>query len=249
MRRRHEAHNSQAGFTLLEMLISILVMSIVLGALFLQIHDGQKSSSSEQNKLDLFQEARQFMDQMTRDLRAAGYPNTRNYTTSQSPAQASNAVGLVKVDVGDLWFESSVDGSHNVQVIRYHLVQDGPGCPCLMRSQTSKVAGDPVTAQTESDQTQLQNVMNGTSTDPIFTAFMSDGTQATLPLNMNDTGYGATAIANINSIAVRVNVQSSVPDLRTGQRPVTSLFSTVRLNNCSNSYATTANSVMGCTGN
>ena len=114
------------------MMVACAITLVIMGALFAQIIHGQKYAASQDAKLDLFQESRQFMDQMSRDLRSAGYPNTRNFQSDpSSPAQESpqEAVGLVKLDVGELWFESSIDGSGNVSVIHYKLVATGAGMP------------------------------------------------------------------------------------------------------------------------
>jgi type II secretory pathway pseudopilin PulG len=234
----------QAGFSVIEMLVACAITTVIMGAIFAQIIQGQKFSSSQAAKLDLFQESRQFMDQMSRDLRAAGYPNTRNFQADPvNPAQNSpqEAVGLVKLDVGELWFESSIDGSGNVSVVHYRLVASGAGCPCLVRSQTPKVVGDPLTDQGESDQTEVQNVLNGISSDPIFKAYYADGTSVTLPIDITNS-----ALANINSISTTLKVQSPYVDLQTRQKPTMTLLSTVRLNNCSVAYPNTSGTVMGC---
>jgi prepilin-type N-terminal cleavage/methylation domain-containing protein len=243
MKNRTNA-NSQAGFSLIEMLVACAVGTLIMGSLFYQINQAQKNSASQQVKVDLFQESREFMDQMARDLRAAGYPNTRNFSSDPvSPAEQSpqEAVGLVKLDVGQLWFESSIDGSGNVSVIHYNLVQTGIGCPCLERSQTDKVQADPLTGQTESNQVDVQSVLNGTSTDPIFQAYYADGTAVSLPIDMTNN-----ALANVNTILITVKVQSATRDLQTGQKPTMTLVSTVRLNNCSVAYPGTTGTVMGC---
>jgi type II secretory pathway pseudopilin PulG len=235
---------SQAGFSLIEMLVACAITMVIMGVIFGQIIQGQQYSVAQEAKLDLFQESRQFMDQMSSDLRASGYPNTRNFQADPvSPAQDSpqEAVGLVKLDVGELWFESSVDGSGNVSVIHYKLVATGTGCPCLVRSQTPKVSGDPLTGQGESDQTQVQNVLNGSTSDPIFQAYYADGTAVTLPIDISNN-----ALANINSIFITLKVQSPYLDPQTRQKPTMALLSTVRLNNCSVAYPSTTGTVMGC---
>ena len=243
MRKRTHS-NSQAGFSLIELLVVCALMTIIMGAIFGQINQAQQYSTSEQTKLDLFQESREFMDQMARDLRASGYPNTRNFSADPvSPAEQSpqEAVGLVKLDVGQLWFESSIDGSGNVSVIHYNLVQTGTDCPCLMRSQTSKISADPLTGQTETNQTEVQHVLNGTTSDPIFQAYYSDGTAVTLPIDITNS-----SLANINSVAVTLKVQSPYLDPKTRQKPTITLLSTVRLTNCSVAYPSTSGTVMGC---
>src|SRR3984893_16468093 len=81
-------HN-QRGFTLLEMLVAVLILSVVTGAVLSQMNNAVQRSSAEQVKLDNFQEARDFVDQFFRDINQIGYPNSRildSASISWSPA-------------------------------------------------------------------------------------------------------------------------------------------------------------------
>jgi prepilin-type N-terminal cleavage/methylation domain-containing protein len=231
--------NSKArGFTLIEVMMALIVLMIVIGGLFGVIDVVNQRSYTEQAKLDMFQEAREFMDQMSRDLHQAGYPNPRHYvdglvlTASPITNDEDNAVGIVKVDAGDLWFEGDVEGTGNVSVVRYHLdPSPSNGCPCLRRSQLDKIDGNPVDGQTpEVYQIQVQGVQN-TDTD-IFTAFArgTTGTPITLPINFNDDGAD---IATVDTIKVTLSLRSPRPDPKTGLHPETTLVMTAKLNNCS----------------
>src|SRR5690242_7489922 len=71
---RNQAKEQQAGFSLIELLITIIVLIIVMGAVFSQINQIQKKTKVESVKLDLTQESRDFMDQFARDLHMCGYP-------------------------------------------------------------------------------------------------------------------------------------------------------------------------------
>jgi hypothetical protein len=134
------------------------------------------------------------------------------------------------VDDGDLWFEGDVDGTGIVSVVRYHLdTSTTNGCPCLRRSQLPKIDGDPVDGQsTEVYQVQVTGVQN---TD-IFSAFSrgTTGTPIALPIDFNDAGPD---IATVDTIKVTLSLQSPNIDPKTGEHPVTTLVSTVKLNNCS----------------
>ena len=218
---------------MIELLIAMAVMLIVSAIIFQTINLVTERSVTEQTKVDMFQEAREFMDQMSRDLRSAGYPNPRNVSTSVLTASpVANdlhaAAGLVNVDVGDLWFEGDVTGDGTVSVIHYHLDTSTSGnCPCLKRSQLSKVNGDPYSGQTTpSYQVEVQGVQNTS----IFAA-RSNGTSLGLPVTFS-SGSGST-IATIDTIQAVLTLQSSVIDPKTHQKPVTTLVSTVKINNCS----------------
>jgi len=228
---RPSASKSQAGFSLLELMIVLLVLSIMMGAIFQQIANVQKRSAAEQVKLDMFQQEREFMDQMERDLHEAGYPNQRNYAPTAITGQNDprNAVGLVMVSNNQLWFEGDVDGDGAVDSVQYWYDTTGNNCPCLKRSQVQKVAAAPL-AQGNTFQTEVQNVQNGTAGNPIFTAFRADGTQVTLPVDIN---ANPADVANIKIIRISLIVQARQFDLQTRQFPQITMSDTVSLNNCS----------------
>jgi prepilin-type N-terminal cleavage/methylation domain-containing protein len=243
-------HNRvQYGFSLIEMMVVLLVITIIMAAVFTSIDLTQKTSSSQQVRLDLTQEARQFVDQLTRDLRSTGYPNWRN-TDPTSPLGSTtnqyNAPGLIYIDSGSLWFAGNVDGTEvydaggnpqgiaYVKIIRYDLVVAGPGCPCLRRTEFLRNGGDPVIDASNPgvavSQLEIQGVQNGTAADPIFTAY--DPTTAaavTLPIDFTNN---ATTMAKINSLRVVLEVQSKQQDY-THAFPVTRVVSTIALSNCS----------------
>jgi prepilin-type N-terminal cleavage/methylation domain-containing protein len=230
MRKAMQTRKHDAGFSLLELMMVLLIMSIMMGSVFTQISLVQARSSAEQIKLDLFQESREFMDQLQRDLHEAGYPNSRNLGPGMivnGINEPGNAAGLVKVDVNELWFEGDVDGDGLVDSVQYQYDASSTGCPCLKRSQVAKVAGSPLTGQGSSFQTEVQNVQNPRS---IFSAYKADGTQVTLPV---DIVSNPTAIAGIKTIRIQLNVQSKQFDLQTRQFPQVTLSNSVSLNNCS----------------
>ena len=229
-------NSAERGFSLIELMISVVILLIVVGGIFGVIDVVNQRSSTEQAKLDMFQEAREFMDQMSRDLHQAGFPSTRHYIKegiiTEDPAinDDLNAVGIVKVDSGDLWFEGDVDGTGVISVVRYHLdTTTDNGCPCLRRSQLPKINGNPVTEQTaEVYQIQVQGVQN---TD-IFAAFSrgTTGTPIPLPVNFNANG---DSIASVDTVKAVLSLRSPIADPKTKQHPTTTLVMTAKLNNCS----------------
>src|SRR5947208_16932459 len=114
--------NPHRGFSLIEMMVVLAIITIIMGSVFKAIDVTQRTSRSQQVKLDLTQQAREFVDQLTRDLRNAGYPYQRNMagltTDPQNaayklgdPTDPYNAPGLIFVSPGSLWFAGSVDGT------------------------------------------------------------------------------------------------------------------------------------------
>src|SRR5712671_1414759 len=231
--------NAQRGFSMIEFLIVIVMLSALMATVFQLINLAIARSGTEQAKLDMFQESREFMDQMSRDLHQAGYFNTHGGTPTLltvSPATNDHrtAVGLVKVDSGDLWFEGDVDGSGIVYSVHYHLdTSTTNGCPCLKRSQLPKVDADPLVVGVGGQTTPIYNVeVQGVENTNIFSAFLhsATGTPVTLPVDFTSN---ASTIANIDTVEAVLTIKSSHVDSQTHKYPSTSLVTTVRLNNCS----------------
>ena len=222
-----------SGFSLIEFTVVVAIVLGISGAVFQVINMATQRAATEQTKVDMFQEAREFIDQMARDLRQAGYPSPRNMDESvftQNPLIKDHvaAAGLVKVGPGDLWFEGDMDGDGTVSVVRYHLdTSTSDNCPCLRRSKLPKIDGDPLTGQTTPDYAvEVQGVQN---TD-IFSAF-NNGTAVGLPVDTSlSTG---TVIATVDTVQATLTLEASEIDPQTRKKPKTTLVATVRLNNCS----------------
>ncbi len=203
--RRHR----RSGFSLLEMLFVVAILTVVMGVVFRQIGEMQKRSRTEDMKLDLTQESREYMDEIVRDMHSIGYPTKTMYaagTITVTPAWNDQrvAAGLVKVAYDELWFEGDVDGNGTVAVIDYKL-QPGTGgnCPCkISRMQMPKVDGVAPMSQTfVSYSMELTDVINsgmggtgGTTGAPKYTITGSEmGSTGTA----NDTTFSAYKSANV----------------------------------------------------
>src|ERR1035437_7465451 len=76
------SHRSQAGFSLLELVLVVAILTIVLAAVFNGINIASQRSVAEQTKVDLTQQGREFVDEFERDVHQAGYPNCRMVATA-----------------------------------------------------------------------------------------------------------------------------------------------------------------------
>jgi prepilin-type N-terminal cleavage/methylation domain-containing protein len=230
----------QYGFSLLEMMLSMLILTLVMGVVFEQLGTAQYRTANEQSKLDDFQQVRDFVDQFFRDINQIGDPNSRIFDLSGgtwSPALASPvindsrfAIGLVKIDNNMIQFEASVNGISTVQSIQYMVNGSGSCSLCLQRSQADKVNGSPVTAQNTNWGTEVNDVVS----NPIFKYFDTTGALITgLPIDVSTTA-GANTIATVKTVQINLRVNDpNVIDLQTG-KPVEGVFEgEVSLNNCS----------------
>jgi prepilin-type N-terminal cleavage/methylation domain-containing protein len=245
----------QQGFSLIELLVVVVILMLVTGVVFQQIDLVQKRARSEDVKMDLTQESREFVDQMVRDLHTSGYPNKRMYVVNLvSNNDNRNAVGLVQITSTSLWFEGDVDGDGQVDSIQYQLQAPGGRCPCtIRRSQVVKVNGTAPMAQASNFNMEVDNVINsggafpigGASppglpapdvlygaykASPVFQAFDINGTQLGLPLDIN---ANPLVMPTVKTIRINLNVLAGPQgtDIQTRMRPVVSMTAAARINN------------------
>ena len=257
MRTNLRSAKAQRGFSFLELLIVMALLAIVAASILLQVNTASQRSSTERVELDLFQESREFMDQLSRDLRQVGYPNQRNYANlvlnpvvggvpTNSWKSTGDAVGLTYVSGTDLRFEGGLDDNGNVLFTQYHYDTTGAGCPCLRRSQQplAPVSSVPTTRTNNPDldapvySSEVQNVQNYADPNnpvPIFRYYTNGGTVEVVnpALEWDSTGGTNNQLAVIDAIRIELVVQSPFVDQKTGQAPSLSLVSTVKVNNCS----------------
>jgi prepilin-type N-terminal cleavage/methylation domain-containing protein len=208
------AIRSQAGFSLLELVIVCAILTIVLASVFNGVDLVTQRSQAEQTKVDLTQEGREFVDEFERDLHQAGYPNCRMVAApgaaNNCPADFSNttvwqssavADGLVYLSNTQIIFEGDVDGNGTIDSIQYRLVDSAGNspptgtCPCyIQRSQKPKVDGTAPLSQPTSWSQELQNVVN--SGVPGGTATYGGG----LPI-AGSTAWGASNTAYYAAIS------------------------------------------------
>ncbi len=197
-----------------------MLMSLVMGAVLSQLSLVQQRTRGEQVKVDIFQEAQEFGDQLMRDVHQTGYPSVRMFDTSSwsvavaSPESSDSrlATGFILISPSELEFEGDVDGSGNVIVVTYELVSSGNNCPCVQRSQVLKSTGG------TSFSNELQNVESaGTTADPIFIAYDSNG-NSIASANMTTAG-GQNSLATIHTLQWQIKIKAAIVDPKTGQAP------------------------------
>jgi len=247
----------QAGFSLLELMVTILILIVVMAAVFSQINNLQSNTKSEAMKLDLTQESREFVDQFARDLHMSGYPAPKLYQNYGGIKDHSAASGLVFVSSTDVIFEGEVYGDGNVYRVEYKYFPNDPNdpaCPCVRRSVTQKTAfppgADPLSGYPNPVYyTEVQNVIDPTGmTEQLFTFFEADGSLVDVNSNAcnapnplkpppapaagcadieNDTSF----IQQIDAIKVNLNTRSKEFDPQTHAQKVNSISSIAELEN------------------
>ena len=145
-RRSGNATDRGRGFSAIEMLITLALLTIVLGVVVKGIIELQARNFNETGKVDAVQETRDFIDQMARDIHGSGYPPPA-VTTQASNLGCNNAAiranvnvacGIISFSTTSVQYEADLDGSGTVSVVYLSLVPPtgSTNCPCILQRGT-----------------------------------------------------------------------------------------------------------------
>jgi len=107
------------GFTFIELLLTSTLVVIVLGSVYLIYTAGHTTSKVGLTKADLQQNARIALDQMTREIRMAGYesPNLSNKACASKTATCV----LPAQDASHIHVRGDIDGDNTTEEVEYEL--------------------------------------------------------------------------------------------------------------------------------
>ncbi|MBZ5526554.1 MAG: prepilin-type N-terminal cleavage/methylation domain-containing protein [Acidobacteriia bacterium] len=223
--------NKSRGASLIELLVSMAILGTIMTTMFQLLRDSQYRVTAEQDFTPVFQEVRNSVDLIIRDIHRAGYPSPFTYAATPddpllapAPLQNMFSVGLVGLPTQtclptvtcavpngfDLLLEvnpdtNSVVFKDQVQWVEYRLVRPaGSQTGTLMRSMIPKASGtDPYS--TAKLTPVIENVLNDPANpaDAIFT-------YSCAPAACTKTG-------DINQVLVNVRVRSYHRDMQTNQ--------------------------------
>lgn len=226
------------GYTLLELLISLVILVTVTGAVFEHIDAMQKKASSEAMKLDMNQQAREFLDQTVRDLHMAGYPGASMYSNPLlHPSQV--AAGLVRVSATEILLEGDVNNDGNVYSVDITYVASDPNdstCPCIRRSAQAKVDADSFSQPSNPNYTETQRVFPpgtgaGQSGEDLFAYYDQNGNVVDLSTGADiSTATGVTNLGKIKTVKINLSLLTNQRDPASGGFISTSMSATSRLN-------------------
>jgi len=210
--------SGQRGFSLLELLITVVILVAVLGVVVSGVTELQRNNTRQAANVDLTQESRQFMDQVVQDLHQAGFPSVAMFDPATSAGNTNLfANGLINISSTAIQYEADFDGTGVSEVFVQLSPAAGP-CPCTLRRgavlKSLYATGTNPTYYTEVD---------GVANLNIFTAYDFAGNAIPLPCtNPNyvpSANYvpaicadGTTPITNIKNVGLLLNVQSKAPD-------------------------------------
>lgn len=217
---------AQSGFSLVELMIVIVILTIVFAVVAQGIKSLQNRNTAEVSKLDVVQSTRDFLDQTTRDIHQAGYPPAVMQTGSGC-GQPNVACRITSMNTNQIIFEGDTNGDGTVEQETIQIVGAdgnlGTACPCtLQRGSQGKVQA--LAGGVPPYYAELGNVIN----NQIFSASTNTGGAVALPAAGS---AAASTLASISTVRVTVNVQGNDADPTTKQFPVVSMTAESRISN------------------
>jgi len=113
------------GFSLVELLMVLVIFSVLLGAVFSSLNEGQHGAQISKDETEMQQELQDVFSLMTSELRTTGFPPESYYDTQYllNPGTRKNLVaqGLVLIAPQEIRFQGDIDGDGTVDYVRYYL--------------------------------------------------------------------------------------------------------------------------------
>lgn len=213
-------------------MVAVAILLILMIGAFRQIQKAQASYRVEDQKLDMTQQQREFIDQFTRDLHQAGYPSP----TSLNVVALNNnliSAGITSISNTSLTMEGDLDGNGVVQIVTYSYNAGAPcpgGISCILRTSAPKAGGVPAVTTAV-----LQNVV-APGNAGIFTAYQADGTTAALPLGPLAGGVTTAdgtylQLRKIKNVRVTLTLQGSGREMNGATAIQVNMTGTARIPN------------------
>jgi prepilin-type N-terminal cleavage/methylation domain-containing protein len=190
----------ESGFTLVEVLVTMMIMLVVLSALYSIFDMGLRVFSVGNNKVEATENARLGLEKMEREIRAA-YPYDKGNATPDTHLFDAGTWTATRIKFGN-----DLDGNWKVQcpnpaggceVISYQVYDTGSGKYALGRTNSAAGTLQPVVEHVD--------YVNATNTGLKFTYFQRNGTTEVLP-------GGTEANIGMVRIELRIRVKSGFQD-------------------------------------
>ena len=224
--------NDFRGFTLVEILVSLMVSMIILGAIYAAVTMGQRSSSAILQKVTANQDARAALELMAMEIQMASFNPTRatglwrSATSCGTMATQQTYRGIQGPTATSITIEMDLDNSGAIgdfanEVIRYNYLSDAANQ--RITRETNCGGAQPFLGSNVVGQKTVRviNDVNGNGTldagdIPIFRYYRSNGTEIPVANFLNPAN--SPNVADIARIEITLSVETEDVAADTGQR-------------------------------
>jgi len=205
-------HKQESGYTLIETMISMLVLALVLTFVYQVLISVQKSTYNANQRLENLEEGRVLMATITKDIRTAARP-----TVDTAPFTLAKPKEVI--------FYANLNTS--TVPVRVRVYVDGTG---LLREEVTKPNLPPTTPQLYTGPTEIRVVGRYITNADVFTYWAPDGADAGTA--QDQVSNGAAALTTEQALTVEaVEVHLRIRKTTNAFIEPTSLINRVRLPN------------------
>jgi len=242
------------GFTLIELMISLVIVTVVFAIAMTAMVEMVQRKTVENNKIDLVQESREFMDQITSDIHQSGYPSYKMFDSTSLAAQSCGPLapqmnvgalgnlpscpwniavgvgkgtnGLVSITPSSIQFEADVDETGISEVFVQLVQTNGPNAvPCTI---------PPCVIQRG---TVLKSSYAGPPfTLPVYYTELNNVMNTNIFVAYDNLGNpvalpatAQAALLNVTDIGITIYVRATSPDPKTGTFPTATMVSDAKI--------------------
>jgi len=208
----------ERGFTIVELLVSILLTSIIMGAIYSVYRVQTHSAKAQENRLEAQEYARSVLDMMVREIRNAAYNPLGATSGTNCAGGSAGTPTVVSAAAASIRFTYDFQGgtggvpdgdcADSDEDITY--AYDTTGCASGYGNVTRNGSGNPLT------------ICNVTSFDLRY--FKQDGTELSRPVIAGD-------LPNIQRVMITLTVKSLKPDTEFGGQLTATMTSNADLRN------------------
>jgi len=164
----HQQDVIQKGYTLIELLVAIFIVSLILPVLYFSIQSLYSTHARTLARSIVLSKTTNGLQEIVRDVRASVYAE-------------NGALPLVSIATSSLTLYTDTDLDRQVEQVRYYL--DGT---TMMKDVIEPTPSATYPAGSETTTTLTSNITNNTSNTPVFTYYTATGTEITTQADILD---------------------------------------------------------------
>ena len=176
------SRTAESGFTLIELMLVLFILTLVTAAAFDLSRDAQNSLTNVRGSSSLLDSGLRALTQMKQEISLAGHPDAGSFSASAIANHPGIAASTFITATGyDLVFEGDVSGNGQVEQVEYTLPA---GSQTLLRIVAPKNPDGTIPVGSTVSTTLLSNVQNQLTSQPIFTWSTDPLSQNPFPQNI-----------------------------------------------------------------
>jgi hypothetical protein len=194
----------EAGLSVLELLVVLLLFSALTATALTLVVQANKSLQNRLSSSTLTSTGLPALNQMTREIRMAGFPTDKSFTGSAVASYPGIvATPFVTASSYDLVFEADTNGDGVVERIEYVIPA---GSTTITRRSTLKNANGTLATSSTASTAFLENVQNQLQGQPLFTWDLDPLSAKPFPQNIRTVYINAILKARGNESGGPINM-------------------------------------------